>query len=237
MSEISVEIGKKIRVFRKSINMTLTDLSEKIYKSKSTISKYEKGEISIDLETLYDIADALNVHVEQLLCQHNLQSNQSIEPLDSVPGFFKGLTQFYSYVYDGRSNQILRCVFDVLAETDRNRSRLMMYMNYTDLDHYQQCENTYWGYIVHYHALTNIELTNQESPMEQASAHILASYLDAPTKWGLFNGFSTRPMMPISVKMLFSKKPLKEDEALLKDLKVNREDIRLLKLYNMMCVI
>lgn len=36
MSEISVEIGKKIRVFRKSKNMTLTDLSEKIYKSKST---------------------------------------------------------------------------------------------------------------------------------------------------------------------------------------------------------
>ena len=57
--------------------------------------------------------------------------------------------------------------------------------------------------------------------MEQASAHILASYLDAPTKWGLFNGFSTRPIMPISVKMLFSKKPLKEEtitvEEALKD--------------------
>ncbi|MGN0838850.1 MAG: hypothetical protein ACI4NN_07180 [Pyramidobacter sp.] len=53
-------------------------------------------------------------------------------------------------------------------------------------------------------------------------------------KCGLFNGFSTRPMVPISVKMLFFKKPLTENEKLLK---VNRKDIRLLKLYNMMCIV
>jgi hypothetical protein len=43
-------------------------------------------------------------------------------------------------------------------------------------------------------------------------------------------------MMPIAVKMLFSKNLLKEDETLVKKLKVSREDIRLLKLYNMLSV-
>ena len=43
-------------------------------------------------------------------------------------------------------------------------------------------------------------------------------------------------MMPIAMKMLFSRTPLKEDEALLKQLKVSKEDIRFLKLYNMLAV-
>ena len=71
----------------------------------------------------------------------------------------------------------------------------------------------------------------------KASVQILASYLNSDTKWGLWNGFSTRPMMPIAMKMLFSRTRLREDEALIKRLKVSREDIRLLKLYNMLSVL
>ena len=107
-------------------------------------------------------------------------------------------------------------------------------MNYKDFDNYQNCENTYWGFIEHYDALTRISLNNRDTPMEKANAQILASYLDSDTKWGLFNGFSSRPMMPIAVKMLFSKTRLKEDAALVNQLKVSKDDIRLLKLYNML---
>lgn len=67
MSEISAQIGSQIRTLRKKRKMTLDDLSGIIHKSRSTISKYEKGEIAIDIETLYEIADAIQVHVEQLL--------------------------------------------------------------------------------------------------------------------------------------------------------------------------
>ena len=44
-------------------------------------------------------------------------------------------------------------------------------------------------------------------------------------------------MMPIAAKMLFSRERLKEDEELLRRLKISREDIRLLRLYNMFPVI
>jgi hypothetical protein len=124
----------------------------------------------------------------------------------------------------------------VLSEAENHKYKLMMYMNFQDYEHYQDCENTYWGYIEHYDALTVIQVTNQDTPMEKATAQILATYLDSNTKWGLFNGFSSRPMMPIAVKMLFSKTKLKEDDALLEQLKVSKEDIRLLKLYNMLSV-
>ncbi|WP_170100232.1 hypothetical protein [Trichococcus patagoniensis] len=54
-------------------------------------------------------------------------------------------------------------------------------------------------------------LRNQDTYMEQVTISILASFLDADTKWSLFFGLSSHPIMPIAVKMLFSRPPLKED--------------------------
>lgn len=234
MSEINIQIGKQIRTFRKMRKLTLDELSNVLHKSKSTISKYERGEISVDIETLYEIADALQIHVEQLLYRDSKRT--VISSQDTIPTFFRGVSQFYSYLYDGRSNNIIRCVFDVLSETENHQYKIMMYMNYKDFENYQNCENIYWGYIEHYDALTRISLVNHDTPMEKANVQILASYLDSDTKWGLFNGFSSRPMMPIAIKMLFSKTRLKEDSALIHRLKVSKDDIRLLKLYNMLSV-
>lgn len=234
MPDINTEIGKLIRGARKKRGMTLNELAEVICKSQSTVSKYEKGEITVDIATLYDIADALRVHVEQLL--YVRPERTELRAPGNNPAFFTDTSQFYSYLFDGRSNSLMRCVFDVLSKTDERKYKIMMYMNFEDFDNYKKCENTYWGYIEHYDAVTNIALTNQDMPMEKASAQILASYLDSDKKWGLFNGFSSRPMMPIAAKMLFSKKKLKEDEELIRSLKISKDDIRLMKLYNMMAV-
>ena len=43
--------------------------------------------------------------------------------------------------------------------------------------------------------------------------------------------------MPVAIKMLFSKKRLNMDDALIQKLKVMKEDIRLMKMYNMMTVL
>ena len=112
----------------------------------------------------------------------------------------------------------------------------MMYSGFDDYNSYQNCETAYWGYMEHYDAITNIILTNQDSPMEKANGQIMATYMSGDTKWGLFTGLSSRPMMPVALKMLFSKKRLTEDEALLQRLKVTKEDVKRMKLYNMMTV-
>ena len=234
MNEINTQIGNRIRNFRKMKKINLNELSAIIHKSKSTISKYEKGEISIDVTTLYEIADALEIHIEQLI---SIPIKKTvISSKNNNPAFFNAVSQFYAYLYDGRSNSLIRCVFDIISEIEKKQYKIMMYMNFKDYSNYQNCENTYWGYIDHYDAMTHISLTNQDTPMEKASIQILASYLDSNTKWGLFNGFSSRPMMPIAMKMLLSKSLLKEDEDLIKQLKVSKDDIRLLKLYNMLSV-
>ena len=215
--------------------MTLAELGERVYKTQSAISKYEHGDVAIDVATLYAIAEALGVGIDLLL--YLPDKPRPAQASRGIPSFFAGCSHFYSYVFDGRVNKVIRCVFDVLDETSNMEYELAMYMNFADYDAYQECETSYKGVISHQDALTNIVLVNRESPIEQASVQILASYLDSQTKWGLFNGLSSRPMMPIATKMLFSKHRLEEDADLVRELKISKNDIRLLRLYNMFCVV
>lgn len=235
MAQISHEIGKRIRAFRKSRHMTLEEMARILCKNKSTLSKYETGEIVLDIETMYDISRALGIHVEQLL--YCTPDRVPIQTTGVQTNFFTGLTQFYGYYYDGRVNRIVPAVFEVLLLSEDHQYKIMMYMNFTDFDSYQNCGTACWGYMEHYDAITNITLTSQDTPMERAFCQILATQTTQDTIWGLFTGLSVRPMMPVAIKMLFSKKRLNIDDALIQKLKVMKEDIRLMKMYNMMTVL
>lgn len=230
MEQINQKVGERIRNFRKKRSLTLVDLSQKLNKSKATVSKYERGEIVVDIQTLYEIAEVLDVHINQLLF---FDHNTPITTHSIHPAFFSGLNQFYSYVFDGRANQVLESVFDIVPTEDSSTNEVYMYMNVQSIEEYQVCENTYHGVIEHYDAVTNLRIRNLDTPMEQVSISILASFLESNTKWGLFFGLSSRPMMPVSMKMLFTREPLKIDKELTNKLKLSKEDVRLLKHYNM----
>lgn len=235
MSKVSIEIGNKIRQLRQSHRLTQDELAAAIHKSRATLSKYESGDISIDLNTLYDLSDAFGIHPEQLLYLRTTSTNSAQQ--EQLPAFFKGLTQFYGYFFDGRNGKLNRSVFDVFSQTAVNEYRIALYMNCPDLNHYQQAENIYWGTMRHFDAMTLMTLENQNNPMEQASIQVLASFLDADTKWGLWNGVSSRPLMPVAAKLFLSKKPLSEDSSLIRELKVSKEDIHRMKYYNMFSVV
>jgi transcriptional regulator with XRE-family HTH domain len=47
MSELGVRIGKNIRIYRRANRMTLSELAERINKSKATVGKYEQGAIAL----------------------------------------------------------------------------------------------------------------------------------------------------------------------------------------------
>lgn len=67
VSEINCYVGKMIRKYRKAAHMTLQDLADAVHKSRATVCKYENGEISLDVETLYEISQILQVSTAQLM--------------------------------------------------------------------------------------------------------------------------------------------------------------------------
>ena len=231
---ISEEIGKKINIFRKKKGWTVQELGDAICKSKATVSKYEKGQISLDVDTLYDIAAALGVSPEQLL--YYAPEPEPVRQENAVPSFFQGIRRLYMYTFDGRNNSLSRSLIEIGGKQADNTYKVMMYMTYDDVAQYQHCENTYTGRMVHYDALTRLVFQNRDTPLEQYTINMLASYLDAPYKWVLNYGLSSRPFMPIAAKALITKKPAAETADFIKALHISKEDIRILKLYNMLAV-
>ena len=63
------QLGIAIKYYRNLRNMSQADLAEKINKSRTYISKIEAPNVRIGLrlDTLFDIADALEVTPDQLL--------------------------------------------------------------------------------------------------------------------------------------------------------------------------
>ena len=66
MGKANHYVGQRIQFFRKLKGFTQQQLADAIGKSKATVSKYEKGEISIDVETLNDISQVLGISLAQL---------------------------------------------------------------------------------------------------------------------------------------------------------------------------
>ena len=215
--------------------MTVDQLAAAICKSKSCVSKYETGQIAVDLPVLYDIAAALEVRVTQLLYLPPQAASDA--PSGIVPAFFAGLSQFFLYYFDGRSNQITRCVVDVISEAERGVYHVQMFMNVKDYNRYHLCENVYYGSMIHYNTLTMLVLQNQNMEMDHYQVGIPSPYMNAPVKWGLAFGISSRPLMPTSTKVLLSKNIQEETPEFEKDLHLSKEDIRLMKLYNMLTIL
>lgn len=232
--DIAREIGKRVQLFRKEKKMTLEALANAICKSKGTVSKYEKGAIAMDVATLCEIADALGVRAIQLLPAPAAREDCAG---GHAPAFFAGLARFYVYYYDGRTKRIVRSVVDVGEETSPGRFAVEMYMNVRDYANYTLCEHFYKGTLTHYNSLSTLILENQYMEMDHYQIGIPSPYMDAPTKWGLAYGISSRPLMPTSTKVLLSKTVQKETEAFEKSLLLSKEDTRMMKLYNMLIVV
>lgn len=63
MKELAIFIGSKIKEYRLQKSMTQTELAKKLNISKQTVSKYEKGIIKANQDTLFQLADIFSVSV------------------------------------------------------------------------------------------------------------------------------------------------------------------------------
>lgn len=230
-------LGKRIRYYRKQKHMSLRQLADIICKSVSTLSKYESGQIVLDITTLYDIAHAFHLPVEQLLYHEEIFMSPT-EKDSYIPAFFHDVTRLYLYFFDGRSHELVRGVCDISEKVSPQTYKVNMYVNIDSYEYYQNCENTYHGILKHFDALSTLELVNRDTDMDKYIIHIPASYINSPTKWALDLSISCRPIMPIAGKTLFSKEVQDETKEFIQSLLFfNKEDYKRLRNLNFLSII
>ena len=101
-------LGKKLRARRRTKHMTLSDLSKKLNKSVATISKYEKGEVLISIDTLVDICQILNIDIASLL--PITSTDKSAAEIARYQNYFSD--KLYLYWFNGEKNCLQKAVLE-----------------------------------------------------------------------------------------------------------------------------
>ncbi len=224
--EISRRVGQQIRHYRQASGLTLEQLARLIHKGKSTLSKYENGEISLDVETLGELAEALHVSVNHLLRQEG-----SARP-EPEPGAFSH--REYLYFFDGRVKRISRSVLEHYHTDREDRMGAVLFYDLTTLQDPGRCRSLYTGHMTRYTFIYNYAFQCQRSPAEQVFLYCIDRLEQDRSRFGVLSGLSFRTMTPVSLKVLVSPDPLTEDETLRQRLMLSREDLRLTRQYNML---
>ena len=100
---IQLYVGENIKKIRLARGLSLEDVAARIYKSKSTVSKYERGSIAIDIATLEDIAEVLDVHPAQLLMTPSPEKRAPLTQLSLDEAYYQ---KRYRKISDGRKQQV-----------------------------------------------------------------------------------------------------------------------------------
>lgn len=134
-------VGANIRIFRKLHNLTQGELARRVNKSLACISKYEKGEVSIDLAMIYDIAEALSISPKMLMPAEEQFTPNGIL-FDMLPSIFK---HRYVYVqfYLGERKEIIICCLEI----QHSNGHVVLYVDQENLHDYKSCRYLMTGEI------------------------------------------------------------------------------------------
>lgn len=235
MINISQHVGQRIRKYRKSKRMTIMDFSDKINKSKATLSKYENGTITIDIETLLDIANALEIDLINLIDYKSPYAN--IKQFSKNVYFNK--PEYYIYYFDGRQKKIIKSLLTLNpSHQDDSDINVTLYNRIEDFNYPEKCHHFYTGNLVSYDTVTHIYLTNQINVTEKAYLCILnPNRANSPATIGMYAGLGTDSFFaPVAFKLLVSREILEPNDEMLSIIKLDKDDYRNYRYYNMMVI-
>lgn len=224
MEEMLKHVGDRIRLYRKMRRMTVSELAERIYKAKATVSKYETAQISIDIGTLYAIADALDVKLEDLI--DYAPSSQS---LTSESARTEQL--LYMYNFSPNSHKIVLSVISItFFGSGRNgKHRALCFYDVPSVDRTEDAEHVYGGTANFSDYIVTFEFQNRVWKHDR-----LQLILSVPTKadrplWGIASGLSSLTLLPVCSKVIVTRDPVRSPAELWESLSFSKEDLRTMK--------
>lgn len=208
-------LGKKIKYFRKSKNISTEQLGRIIGKSKTTINRYESSEILPDILTILEICNALNIDLNNIcdMCLHDIEKNSNINPFNSN----------LLYLYYISKNGIIISSIEI-TET-KNTNYVLMKNGLTKKGYKQE----YTGVLESNYNTAFICLTNAISNpgLDKFQIEIdLHSKIDN-MYYGMFLGISDNTHKPTARKCILTNKLITSIEKLcllFEELKITKED-------------
>ncbi|EOS70214.1 hypothetical protein C818_01906 [Lachnospiraceae bacterium MD308] len=227
----NAEVGKQIRMYRKKRGFSIEELADRIYKSKSVISKYELGQSNIDIATLYEISRALSVDVRNLLMYQDIDSkNESNHRF----GIFQE-DRLYLYLAERHKKKttLHRGLIAIFAE-ENGDSQLTatLYLGLERNFAFEKCKSVYHGHLDCTPYNASFYLTNPLEPSEHVGIFSRISSGNRSLALGLYVSYEILSNTPIATNVIISLRPLAETDLLVSSLITEREEFSILKAGN-----
>ncbi len=223
-------IGKKIKLYRKAKGMTLADLAAQINKSKATMSKYETGGISIDMVTLFDIAQALDIDPVRLT-DYNIPK-QSRVPSVKYPLGEPNLL----YLYHMDSNTIFHSVITMHENQLTGKIEATLYYKADNLSSYEKCDCLYHGELRSHDAVSCFTFQNYYNSVESLVANYMVPMNKVEYLVGMLSGLHSPSFLPIGFKTILSAAPMRKDDTLREQLTLSKDVFKEMKTRNMLLI-
>lgn len=223
-SNFYATMGANIKTYRKLQHMTQQELANKIRKSMACISKYEKGEIAIDLYTLYEIAEALGIPPSLLFPQDSGNAPESAPSTADLPSLFWH-SPLYLYTLGVRRFEAVCSVIEI----DSQNMKATAYYAPSDPHNYQR-SSLYIMLGSIYSSESNVRLYFS-NPLLKGDFMLLCfrtSDLIAGNCQGAFIALNTNHRF-CSSKCYLSSTPIQDLDALKEQLAIEKDEMYFLK--------
>jgi transcriptional regulator with XRE-family HTH domain len=228
MTHVSAAIGKRIREIRKDRNYTLEDLGNIVHRSKSTLSKYENGEIVLDIETLFEIARAFRISIFSLITlPFNEERRQEESERTPCSHDIFSCPLLYLYYYDGE----YKCIRRSMIEMDYPNRNATLYLNTVSVGDNCRCAQIYSGHIQTNPFYTRLIFENSTFALDTVTM-VFQSMLKYQT-FLVGQIFTVRASnQPIGVKAIIANHKMTEDNNLRGLLQVTPREVKNIKRTN-----
>ncbi len=224
-NEYISNIGARIRIFRKTRGYTLDVFSQLVHKSKSILSKYERGDVTIDIVTLKEIADALQVPVTALL--YTAETASSSIFVSGIKPVQHEQERYFAYSIMSRGKATLQKSLLILDKTTATA-----YMNIRSEKDTSRYDTMYTGEVKRRDSFTRALLTNV---LNQDDIHII----ELPPRLGSHQcciafvvTLSVGSNYPMAGSFLLSKVPITDQEWIIQTLAFTKEDLKIFQFHN-----
>lgn len=225
MEKLTAYLGHQIRTLRKMKGITVDELSKRIQKSPATIYKYESGQIALDIDSIAEIADALDIDLIHFLSFAQQNRNVAF----TKHSFFSS-NKLYAYFYDGRTKRLTQSILVFHPSTAVNEPhKAILYFDVYNFDTPEIARYIYSGTLTCLETVSYFILKNISFDVETFIIEMLNPMGTSGYTWGLFLGLSEYPLSPMATKLLISKMPLQQEELDKISLKFSKEELRSIK--------
>lgn len=237
MEDIIKHVGNRIKIYRKAAHLTIQELADKIHKSRSSVSKYENGEIILDVPTLFEISKALSVPMNRFtdIRQESEVAPISVTSLSGKSPFFKA-KELHFYFYDGRYKRLKFGLIEILDKTDEPGKYSASFTLKSSTPTGQSSEVFYTGNVVYSDILIRFSFVNQYNALEKDLLYIFNPLDLRDSTYGLLCGISSSDFMPCAFKCLVSLNPKEPTKEMLDELLFTKNELDRWKRINMLVV-